>query len=131
MVRVRMPDDHFSLIAASTEHVYTLTVSGLLYYLPRDAVRSKAPVWLVRPMPRVSKIVSVHNRQRLDCLALLADGTLWRLDPDARMPTFRSGSKPEYLLADDVFPSLQGYYVLRYKRLAVEFVPWMPSSTPR
>jgi hypothetical protein len=123
-----MPNDHFALVAASSEHVYALTSSGVLYFLPRSDIQSKSPGWSIWPMStRVSKIVSVHNWRRpgLDCLALLIDGTLWRLDSDGdtRMSTF-SSVKPEYQLVDDVFPFLHGYSVLRYKRFAVECVPY-------
>jgi hypothetical protein len=127
-VHVRLPDDHFSVAAGSHDTVYALTTSGVLYYLPRGGIREESPCWSVRPMPCVvRKIDSIPDRRgrRLECLALLCDGTLWMLNPEGNvpMPTFQTALKPTDSLVDDVFCSTMGYAVVRYKRFAVEVVP--------
>jgi hypothetical protein len=128
-VDVKLPDDRFDSVAASSDFAFALTTSGVLYYLPREEMRDETPCWSVCPMPcAVRKIGSVPDRlkHRLECLALLCSGTLWMLDPgyDSRpLPTFRASSKPTDLLVDDLFCSPLGYAVVRYRKFAIEIVP--------
>jgi hypothetical protein len=124
VVHTKMPDDCFISVEVPGDTVYALTSTGLLYSLPREELATKSPGWSVRPMPcLVRRIVGMTNRH---CLALLRDGTLWKLDPEGnvRLPTFSAASRPEDVRVDDVFPFSRGYTVLRYKRFTIEFVPY-------
>lgn len=126
VINTRMPEDRFVFVTASGDTVYALTTTGQLYTLPIEETRTASPGWSIRPIGPVRKIISVpYQRRGLDCLALLHDGTLWRLDPEGneRMPTFSSPSRPADALADDIMACGNGYAVLRHKRFMVEVVP--------
>jgi hypothetical protein len=122
LVHIRMPNDRFILFGASSDTIYALTATGQMYSLPRKEMWFLSPGWSIRPMPLVRKVVCMQTAEGdgLVCLALLRDGTLWRLGEkgDRQLPTFSSNDA-----ADDVFPSDHGYTVLRYNRFMTEFVP--------